>query len=132
MTDTNRFKLLGTYSTPCVRIGAVLSCEARDEDVIVTGYTAARIPWPVGRRTGTSARSLVVYGDLAESVGRESNQAVCYRFGVTPQNVMKWRKTLEVGRTSDSSYPVRPEGMAAVSATASYVTDASNAQTHRR
>src|SRR4051812_21822769 len=99
MNDADRFKLLGTYRTPRVRVGSVLACEARDCDVIVTGYTGARIPWPVGRRPRTSARGVVLFGDLAEAVRRESNQAVCHWFGVTPQTASKWRKALDVGVT---------------------------------
>jgi hypothetical protein len=52
MKDADRFRLLRTYTTPRVRVGRVLSCEARDYDVIVTGYSSARIPRPVGRRRG--------------------------------------------------------------------------------
>jgi hypothetical protein len=109
ISDTDRFKLLGTYATPCVRIGDVLSCEARDCDVIVIGYTDGRISWPVGRKKGTSGRSLVVYGDLAEAVRLESNQAVCYWFGVTQQTVTKWRKALGVGVTNDGTNRLRPD-----------------------
>ena len=94
MHDADRYKLLGTYRTPRVRV--VLSCEARDCDVIVTGYSDARIPWPLGRQRGRSARALVVYGGLAEAVRRESNVAVCHWFGITPQTVSKWRKALGV------------------------------------
>jgi len=37
MRDADRYTLLGTYRTPRVRVGRVLTCEARDCDVIVTG-----------------------------------------------------------------------------------------------
>src|SRR5215212_3668539 len=97
MRDADRFRLLGTYRTPRVRVGRVLTCEARDCDVIVTGYSSARIPWPLGRRPGVSGRSLVVFGDLARAVRRESNLAVGYWFGVTAQTVSIWRKALGVG-----------------------------------
>jgi hypothetical protein len=83
MNDPDRFKLLGTYRTPRVRVGRVLTCEARDCDVIVIGYSSGRIPWPVGRRPRQAAKALVVYGRLARAVRCESNQAVCYWFGVT-------------------------------------------------
>jgi hypothetical protein len=43
---SDRFELLGTYRTAKVRISSVLSCEFRDDDVIVVGYTVGRIPWP--------------------------------------------------------------------------------------
>jgi hypothetical protein len=48
-----------------VRLGRVLTCEARDADVIVVGYGDAPIPWPIGQRRGRGARALVVYGGLA-------------------------------------------------------------------
>ncbi len=74
MLGRDRFRLLGTYKMPPVRIGTVLSCESRDCDAVVIGYTDARIPWPVGRRKGTSARGPILFGRLADSVRRESNQ----------------------------------------------------------
>lgn len=109
MTDADRFRLLGTYRTPRVRVGAVLTCEARDCDVIVTGYTDARVPWPVGRRPRLAAKALVVYGDLARAVRTESNQAVCHWFGVTPQTVSKWRKAMGVGLTNDGTHRLRSD-----------------------
>jgi hypothetical protein len=110
MREADRFKLLGTYRTPRVRVRAVLSCEVRDCDVVVTGYTDARIPWPVGypRERGGSPAP-VVYGALAQAVGRESNQAVCYWFGVTAQTVSKWRKALGVGLTNDGTHRLRSD-----------------------
>jgi hypothetical protein len=109
MTDRDRFRLLGTYQTPRVRIGRILSCESRDCDVIVTRYSNARIPWPIGRRRGTSARSLVVFGGLADAIRRESNQAVCFWFGVTPQTVSKWRKLLGIGLANPGTHRLRSD-----------------------
>jgi hypothetical protein len=110
MRDADRFKLLGTYRTPRVRLGRVLSCEARDCDVVVSGYTEARVPWPVGypRERGGSPAP-VVYGDLARAVRMESNQAVCYWFGITPQTVSKWRKALGVGLTNAGTHRLRSD-----------------------
>lgn len=93
---SDRFALLGRYKTPRVRVGDVLMCECRDHDVIVCGFTDAKIPWPLGRKPGTSGRGPILFGDLADAVRRESNQAVCHWFGVTPQTVSKWRKALDV------------------------------------
>jgi hypothetical protein len=45
----------------------------------------------VGQRQGKGARTLVVYGRLADAVRHESNQAVAYWWGVTPQTVTKWQ-----------------------------------------
>jgi hypothetical protein len=107
VTDPDRFRLLGTYRTPRVRVGRKLACEARDCEVIVTGYSSARIPWPLGRRPGFAGRALVVYGELARAVRRESNQAVCHWFGVTGQTVSKWRRALGVGQTTDGTRRLR-------------------------
>ena len=105
MSDADRFRLLfGPYGTPRVRIGRTLTCEVRDTDVIVIGYSGAPIPWPIGQRRGRGARALVVYGGLADAVRRESNQAVAHWFGVTPQTVTKWRKCLTVSRANESTH----------------------------
>jgi hypothetical protein len=105
MNVIDRVKLLfGPYRTPRVRLGRVLTCEARDADVIVTGYSDAPIPWPIGQRRGRGARALVVYGGLAEAIRRESNQAVAHWFGVTPQTVTKWRKALDVSRANAGTH----------------------------
>ena len=105
MRDTDRFKLLGTYRTPQVRVGAVLACEARDCDVIVIGYTDAPIPWPVGYPWARGGRpGLIVYGGLARAVRREANQAVGHWFGVGPSVVARWRALLGVaGLTAGSA-----------------------------
>jgi hypothetical protein len=110
MRDADRFKLLGTYRTPRVRPGTVLSCEARDLDVVVSGYTDARIPWPVGyprERGGFPA--LVVYDQFAAAARRESNQAICYWFGVSGQTVSKWRKSLGVVMTNPGTHRLRSD-----------------------
>jgi hypothetical protein len=105
MVDRERVKLLfGPYRSPRIAIGHVLDCEARDCDVIVVNYSIARIPWPVGHRRDRGARSLVVYGRLADAVRRESNQAVAYWWGVTPQTVTKWRKALDVPRANEGTH----------------------------
>jgi hypothetical protein len=107
MIDADRYRLLGTYRTPRVRVGRLLTCEARDCDVTVTGYSSARIPWPKGRRVNAKAVALVVYGSLARAVRTESNLAVAYWFGVTPKIVSKWRKVLGVEPTNAGTRTLR-------------------------
>jgi hypothetical protein len=110
VTDDDRFKLLyGPYRTPRVRVGEVLSCEYRDCDVIVTGFSDAPIPWPLGRRRGRGARGLVVFGALAEAVRRESAQAVGHWFGVDTQTVWAWRRALGVPRENEGTTALRQE-----------------------
>ena len=108
MRDADRFKLLGAYRTPRVRVGAVLSCEARDCDLTVVRYSAGPIPWPVGHAAEVGGRaSLVVYGGLARAVRRESYQAVAHWFGVSQSVVTKWRAALGVTRTNPGSTRLR-------------------------
>lgn len=91
-------KLLGTYRTPACKIGERVTCLARG-DVDVIKLSAGRIQWPIAVRPGIGGRSLVLNWDLAEAVRRETNRAVCYWWGVTPQTVSKWRKALGVKNT---------------------------------
>jgi hypothetical protein len=107
MHDVDRFKLLGIYETPRVRIGQRLTCEVRDCDVVVVGYSEGRIPWPLGRRPYQAAKAMIVSGDLADAIRRESNQAICFWFGVTGQTVSKWRKSLGVGLTNEGTHRLR-------------------------
>jgi hypothetical protein len=108
MRDAERFKLLGAYRTPRVRVGAVLSCEARDCDVVVTAYSDGRIPWPVGRRRGSRGRGgLVVCGGLAEAVRREAGIAVAHWFGVNQNTVSLWRRALDVKRENPGTHTLR-------------------------
>jgi len=108
MNDSERFKLLGTYKTPRVRIGRVLTCEARDDDVIVTGYSSGRIPWPIGRRRKSGGSGgFIVFGALARAIRAESNQSVAYWFGVTLKIVTNWRRALGVGFTNAGTRKLR-------------------------
>src|SRR6516164_8140106 len=95
MDDTERFRLLGKYQTPRFRIGQKVRCQVRGE-VVITGMTDAPIPWPIAKG-GRGRHSLVVYKGLARAVQRESEQAICYWWGVRTTTVWKWRKALNVG-----------------------------------
>ena len=87
----------GPYNIPSFRYGRKVNCEVRGE-VTIVGLSDARIPWPLGRVHGNNNRGLIIYGALARAVRRESNLAVCYWWGVTPQTVSKWRKALGVSQ----------------------------------
>jgi hypothetical protein len=106
MDDADRFRLLGTYQTPRFRIGQRVRCLVRGE-VVITGMTETPIPWPIGK-VGLG-RSLVVYQGLAKAIRRESNQAVCYWWEVTPQTVSKWRKLLSVPRATTGTSRLHSE-----------------------
>lgn len=107
MRDGLRFRLLGTYKTPRVRVGAMLPCAYRGEDVIVVRFSTGRIPWPVGKRAGVAGSGLVLYGDLAKAVQRESNQAVAHWFGVCASTVRLWRSALGVTQYNEGTHKLR-------------------------
>jgi hypothetical protein len=104
-----RFDLLGrTYKTPRFRVGDVVTCSVRGE-VTIVAITDGKIPWPIGKTL--RARAPVVYKDLERAVRKESNQAVCYWWGITTQTVGKWRKALGVDQQNagtQASPIVRP------------------------
>jgi hypothetical protein len=93
VNDADRFRLLDTYRTPRFRYGRQVFCELRGW-VTVVGLTEAPIPWPVGK--GRRMKTLILYGDLARAVRRESAVAVAHAWGVTAQTVTKWRRALGV------------------------------------
>jgi hypothetical protein len=101
MRDADRFRLrFGPYRTPRCRVGQRVRCLARGE-VTVHALTDAPIPWPVGKRG--HALSLVLCGDLARAVRRESEIAVAHWWGVNRQAVWKWWKSLGVTRTEGTA-----------------------------
>ena len=108
MTDADRFKLFGMYTAPLVRVGDVVRCEARGFDVVVTGFSAGPIRWPLGRRQAGSrgGSGLVVFGDLARAIRTHAAQAVARGFGVTRQQVSEWRRDPGVG-ASDAERAAR-------------------------
>ena len=64
----------------------------------VVGFTDGPIPWPLGK---TARRpSIIVFGNLAKAIRRESEQAVAHWWGIKPQTVWAWRKALGVGATT--------------------------------
>jgi hypothetical protein len=75
MTDSERFRLLYTYTTPACRIGQRVRYAVFGE-VEVVGYSEAPLPWPVCRR-GKWRVPIVIRG-LERAVRRESVQAVCH------------------------------------------------------
>jgi hypothetical protein len=45
----------------------------------------------------------VVFKGLAKAIRRESNQAICHWWGITPQTVSKWRRLLGVKRATEGT-----------------------------
>lgn len=107
MNDRDRFRLLGAYRTPRVRLGSVVSCECRDCDVIVVGYSDGKVPWPVGRKRGAGSRGLILFADLTRAVRGESAQAVGHWWGVGRSTVANWRKALEVELANPGTHRLR-------------------------
>jgi hypothetical protein len=105
MRDSERFRLrFGPYRTPRFRYGATVK-DLRVGKVKIAGISDARIPWPY-RKKGMP-KTLILYGDLAKAVRRESNQAVAYWWGVTRQTVTVWRKALGVPPTTAGTSKLR-------------------------
>jgi hypothetical protein len=105
LNDAERFRLrFGPYRTPLFRYGAVVK-DLRFGRVKTAGISDARIPWPY-RKKGMP-KTLILYGDLAKAVRRESNQAIAFWWGVTPQTVTVWRKALGVPPTTAGTSELR-------------------------
>lgn len=98
--------LLGTYATPRFTYGSVVTCEWRG-DVVITGLTDARIPWPVGKWRGDRGKTHVLYADLVVALGRESLAALCHWWGITPQTVTKWRRELGIGAMTEGTVKLK-------------------------
>jgi hypothetical protein len=99
VTDHDRVRLLhGPYAPPPLRKGDRAHCLLRDCTVVITSWTAARIPWPRCRALdGPGGGSGILLGEeLARAVRQESAAAVCQWWGVSEGVVWRWRKVLEV------------------------------------
>jgi hypothetical protein len=100
--DADRYRLLGSYKTPRFRLGQRVRCEVLGE-IVICGLSEAPIPWPVCRRGRGAHRVPVVYKGLARAVRRESEQAVCWWWGVGQWCVWHWRRALGVGRKTEAT-----------------------------
>lgn len=106
--------LLGSYKTPTFEYGDVVGCARRGE-VRIVGLSDAPIPWPIGQTLPRgSSRSLVLYGDLANAVRRESAEAVMHFWGVGPSTVWHWRKALGVGQYTEGTRRLKSEALSPV------------------
>jgi hypothetical protein len=103
-TVDDRVKLLhGPYKAPRLRRGDRAFCLFRDGDVVVTGWTDARISCPRCRPLDVprSHPSLLVNKELARAIRHESAAALRFWWGVSEGVVHRWRKALGVTRTSN-------------------------------
>jgi hypothetical protein len=112
MRQSERVKLLaGPYHPPALRRGDVATCLYRDCDVVVLGWTDARISWPLcKRREGRSGPGLLVDEELARAIRTESAAALRYWWGVGVKLVWQWRHAFAIGRagTPGSTGSSRP------------------------
>jgi hypothetical protein len=100
----DRVRLLhGPYRPPRLRRGDRATCLFKDCDVVVTGWTDARISWPRCRPVDAprSHPSPLVDDELARAVRQESAAAVRYWWGVSAGVVWRWRRALQVTRTNN-------------------------------
>jgi hypothetical protein len=104
MVDEDHVRLLhGPYTPPALKVGERAMCLYRDAEVVVYGWSAARISWPLCYHVGTRAfgKGLLVDEELARSVGLESAVAVGHWWGVSRATVRKWRKVVGAGRKNN-------------------------------
>src|SRR6516164_7346816 len=101
----------GPYHAPAVRRGDRATCLCRDGDVIITGWSDGRIPWPRCRRPGMrgGGSGLLVDEELARAIRLESSLAIQHWWGVDYSVVWRWRKALGVEPLNEGSARLRKE-----------------------
>lgn len=87
--------LAGPYLAPACSRGDWIA-DVVDGLTEVGGWTSAPLPWPRRKKTGRA--SLILTDELARAVREESEEAICYWWGVGVVKVWQWRKALGVGR----------------------------------
>ena len=107
LPDAERFRLLaGPYRMPKCKIGGWLTCRIRGR-VRVVAISDGLIQWPMAQQKNGGNKTLIVCGDLAKAIGRESAQAVAHWWGVSPQTVSLWRKALGVEQNNKGTRKLR-------------------------
>jgi len=98
--QVNKHKLLhGPYIPPALGRGDRTVCLYRDDEVIITSWTDARISWPRCRAIGIRGGSgLLLTDELVRAVRTESAEAIKYWFGVSANAVWNWRQAFDVAR----------------------------------
>ena len=106
MSTDPRHKLhFGPYKPPRLHVGDRATCLARDCDVIVTSWTASRIPWPRCCAEGThgGGSGILLDEEIARAVRNESEAANRYWWGASVNSVKWWRRMLSVTLTNNPS-----------------------------
>src|SRR5438105_3906799 len=106
MNATDRHRLLHCpYHPPALRRGDLATCLLRDGEVVITGWSAARIAWPRCGALGThgGGSGLLVDEELARAVRLEPAIAIRYWWGVSEWAVWHWRQVLGVPRFNEGS-----------------------------
>jgi hypothetical protein len=94
VNQRERVRLLhGPYTPPPLKRGDRATCLLRDDDVLITGWSAGRIAWPRCRAEGThgGGSGLLLDEELAHAVRCESEAAICYWWGVSGNVVWRLR-----------------------------------------
>jgi hypothetical protein len=99
----------GSDNLPALRRGDRATYLYRDGDVVITGWSNARISWPRCRRLDTrrGGSGLLVDEELARAIRIESSLAIQHWWGVGMTAVWAWRKALGVGRFNEGSAKLR-------------------------
>jgi hypothetical protein len=78
-------------------VGEVTGCHYWDSDVVITGWSEVRTPWPMCKlREGYGRPRLLVDDELARAIRTESAAALMHWWGVGVYQVWKWRKAFGI------------------------------------
>lgn len=102
----------GPYAPPRVRVGEYVTDEARGLVRVHSWTEAGALMWPRGIANGPSPGrpALIVMGDLVRALHREAAVAVMRHWGVSNQQVRRWRRAIGVGPYTEGTRRVLAEG----------------------
>ncbi len=88
--------LCGPYQAPALQAGDRAYCQYRGYEVVVSRWTEAPLPWPLGRAWQRGKPSPVVDGELIRAIRSESPLALRHWLGVSASLVQSWRLRMGV------------------------------------